>query len=667
MSLPVPPPPKGTGRTGGIGTFQAPAMEMDEGSMRLVKIRVKDYPNIRFSKDDVERFFARLEMAADMEGAGPMDIVRQVGNFIGDERDLRDVEEMEGYKGRDWERLKEEMLQRWGIKPLRYQEGDLEAFVLKLAQTGGVKTMEGFRKYKASFERISTELAKLDALPGGGPLKRLYLKGLSTDVADCVKRRLFMENKIIRSHGSLVFPSVDILKKATEEELDFRRLNSAGEVEMTGRIAEEMAEVYGEAVPMEDVCYEHPRGGVREENQGGVDDLVRQIANLKAEVSTLKEARRIMPSRGATPGGGAMGSSRFSCWYCGAEGHTKPRCTLLTRDLDSKKVQISGQDYYLPDGRLVVVGPGQTAAQVVEQQSKSAPPPPSTNLKSAGGSLGAWKPPVVNAGFRPTELRQTRPEVLGKSSGNKVPFSRRIASWVLSAGINAPISKTIKELSEIAPEVARDMVRMLEDQVGVKGEAKTYANQAELVEELEKEEKTELRSCGTTQSTGKLSCPLGYVPVSIKGLEVMAMVDSGSMVNIIPARDAQRGQIAWVERGVAPITGIGGHETLVHGVCTSTPVEVAGVQKKLHFLVSEVPQPILGRPFLYEFGASLEYGGEGQETLRLTDGEGRGVVVAICSKESGDWPDSPDDMERMVGRQMAGGKGLGSAPVHFQG
>ena len=56
------------------GKYGVPRMEEDI-VRRLVKIWVKDYPNICFSKDNVERFFARLE-------AGPVDMVQQVGNFI---------------------------------------------------------------------------------------------------------------------------------------------------------------------------------------------------------------------------------------------------------------------------------------------------------------------------------------------------------------------------------------------------------------------------------------------------------------------------------------------------------------------------------------------------------------------------------------------------------
>ena len=67
------PPPVRSGKAT-PGTYGVPRMEEDV-VRKLVKIRVKDYPNIRFLKDDVERFFARLEAAADMEGAGPVDMV----------------------------------------------------------------------------------------------------------------------------------------------------------------------------------------------------------------------------------------------------------------------------------------------------------------------------------------------------------------------------------------------------------------------------------------------------------------------------------------------------------------------------------------------------------------------------------------------------------------
>ena len=192
---------------------------------------------------------------------------------------------------------------------------------------------------------------------------------------------------------------------------------------------------------------------------------------------------------------------------------------------------------------------------------------------------------------------ETRPLAKGLEKGepkSKVPFSRQVAAWVLSAGINAPVSKTIKELMDFAPEVAKDMVKMLEEQVGVKGEAKAYSNQAELVEELERVESEEaLQSYGAVESKGKMSCPLGHAQVKGEGLDVMRLVDSGSMINIIPTEEALRGNIPWMERGLTPITGIGGHETLVHGVCASTLVEVAGVERSLHFLVADVPQMVL--------------------------------------------------------------------------
>ena len=134
----------------------------------------------------------------------------------------------------------------------------------------------------------------------------------------------------------------------------------------------------------------------------------------------------------------------------------------MSKALENRRVQAVGSDYYLPNGKLVVVGPGQTTAQVVEK-AQSQPIKPA--VSSSVGVVGAWKAPVVNAGFRPTylggppvetrppvkgvppvEMRppakegptvETRPLAKGLEKGEpkgKVPFSRRVAAWVLSAG-----------------------------------------------------------------------------------------------------------------------------------------------------------------------------------------------------------------------------------------
>ncbi|KNZ61752.1 hypothetical protein VP01_13620g2 [Puccinia sorghi] len=65
------------------------------------KIRPRDYPGVRFSVEAVDKFSNRYEEAAEVEGANGGDMVRQIGNFIPNEEDLRNVEEMDGYKEQD--------------------------------------------------------------------------------------------------------------------------------------------------------------------------------------------------------------------------------------------------------------------------------------------------------------------------------------------------------------------------------------------------------------------------------------------------------------------------------------------------------------------------------------------------------------------------------------
>lgn len=103
-----------------------------------------------------------------------------------------------------------------------------------------------------------------------------------------------------------------------------------------------------------------------------------------------------------------------------------------------------------------------------------------------------------------------------------------------------------------------------------------------------------------------ISCPLGYVQMKIGDQTVWAMVDSGSMVNLLPA------DIAWkvdLTRRKASISlcGIGGHKCVVDGVVEGELVEVAKTRKKVSFLVVRGTKIILGRPFLFAFKAGLWY------------------------------------------------------------
>ncbi|KNZ62019.1 hypothetical protein VP01_13239g1, partial [Puccinia sorghi] len=90
------------------------------------KIRPRDYPGVRFRVEGVDRFLNWYEEAAEVEGANGGNMVCQIGNFIPNEEDLRDMEEMDGYEERDWPKLRAEIQEKWGMRRKRFREGNLE-------------------------------------------------------------------------------------------------------------------------------------------------------------------------------------------------------------------------------------------------------------------------------------------------------------------------------------------------------------------------------------------------------------------------------------------------------------------------------------------------------------------------------------------------------------
>ncbi|KNZ48710.1 hypothetical protein VP01_5460g1, partial [Puccinia sorghi] len=90
------------------------------------KIRPRDYPGVRFSVEAVDQFLNRYEEAVEVEGVNGGDMVRQIRNFIPNEEDLRDGEEMDGYEEQDWPKLKAKIQEKWGRQRRRFREGDLE-------------------------------------------------------------------------------------------------------------------------------------------------------------------------------------------------------------------------------------------------------------------------------------------------------------------------------------------------------------------------------------------------------------------------------------------------------------------------------------------------------------------------------------------------------------
>ena len=86
----------------------------------------------------------------------------------------------------------------------------------------------------------------------------------------------------------------------------------------------------------------------------------------------------------------------------------------------------------------------------------------------------------------------------------------------------------------------------------------------------------------------------------IAGRKVWAMVDSGSMVNLLPLRMVDDLGLVWRKCAMG-LRALNGGECCVDGVVEEEEVKVARVRRPLSFLLVDCGDVILGRPFMFGF------------------------------------------------------------------
>ncbi|KAI8449572.1 hypothetical protein BY996DRAFT_6511379 [Phakopsora pachyrhizi] len=108
--------------------------------------------------------------------------------------------------------------------------------------------------------------------------------------------------------------------------------------------------------------------------------------------------------------------------------------------------------------------------------------------------------------------------------------------------------------------------------------------------------------------------PLGFLEVTVGKHRTKGLVDSGSMINVIPEELARKWGLAMVGSEMK-LRGVGGHLNSLVGVVEGCPVGFKGKLEKtgVTFCVAKgVKHLILGRPFLMDLEARPEYGETGE-------------------------------------------------------
>ncbi|POW01803.1 hypothetical protein PSHT_12372 [Puccinia striiformis] len=157
---------------------------------------------------------------------------------------------------------------------------------------------------------------------------------------------------------------------------------------------------------------------------------------------------------------------------------------------------------------------------------------------------------------------------------------------------------------------------------------------------LESDEESEEGETNDKPKRSHYACPLGYIKIGINNKEVQALLDNGSMVNVLPKELAVRLGLIVTERSMN-LKGIGGHKNEILGIAEGVRVRIGNIKRSVHFWVSSGDvQPILGKPFLIDVSASMKYVKAGGETLSINDDEGRTYLVPIITEGNQKWETS---------------------------
>jgi len=695
-----------------------------EKPVRSGRVRVQDYPAVKWDPKRVDFFFEMFEDACRIEGVPEENRCWEAVFFFLDPDECMAVRAMDGYKSNDWEAFKAEIRRRWRAVQRKevFNERSLPNYIRKVsAKGGGVKTMAEFLEFCYEFDRIVKGMVRADNGPSGQVKARAFMNGLHLKVRTAVREAFSRDRRLIIRDGQVTLPRLEEVIEYTEQVLLHEE---AHEIEEEYRIGEydgcpqrpgKETDVDGD-VEMEEAGPMRRRTDMSEgEWRKAFSEMQKELAELKTmKVSQARPSdggeRRNYPDRGygrpmgrmEGPSGGYSGGFR-GCYYCGRDTHRKRDCAEYQDLLDRGILRNAGMDSVrmAKDGTLITHGAGTgTVAERVRKRMEEAnvekprgkepdkqaskergSGPPESRCAILGDGTG-WTPPSVNSVVddqaasdgeenvgsymermdvdpRPKVAQpyQPRPKAGGFRPSTSPRTSMSFGPADLARKTMATpgtVALNIREAVNLVPGYAKELVQILNDTSRSKGLPGVTSEPRRTTGE----KKPEVHFANFEHSVGSgmefetglvggrvISCPLGFTKFTINGISKMALVDSGSMINIFPAEEVDNFGVSWT-RGNLAVTGHGGHQTGVLGAIESgTVVEVGGVSGETTFFVSQSSLFILGRPFLWRFQAQLSYRRDGAERLLLLDDSGRAHELSLCGKKSGRWPTTVAECE----------------------
>ncbi|EHS64016.1 uncharacterized protein PGTG_22014 [Puccinia graminis f. sp. tritici CRL 75-36-700-3] len=346
-----------------------PEMPKYTGGRKTVKIKPLDKELIfDGSNMPIEKFIKRYEAAGNTDGASPQDLANQIIPFIKG-MDLKDeVEEMSGYEDSNWEKLKKQLLNRFGssLPLVKYTSHDLKHLVSSAIRGGGIRTLEHFKIFRTKFEAITHYLVRMGYSSNLEESTECLLEALSPDLESSVTKELIRDNMMLASKdGGDILPDTETLISYIH-----REVQSASVMERRKILRN-----------MEPVKTDKPQTQ-KTPDQIAMEGLTKTLSSWHAQKAETPKSDPLV-SKSHVPYKPAQLEKDYStikCNYCLGVGHTFYRCNLANEDEMKGLFKKDGPNVILPDGTQVQWNKFKAFKTAVDQYHQSQKQPGIINI-----------------------------------------------------------------------------------------------------------------------------------------------------------------------------------------------------------------------------------------------------------------------------------------------
>ncbi|KNF05786.1 hypothetical protein PSTG_01183 [Puccinia striiformis f. sp. tritici PST-78] len=558
------------------------------------KPKINKEPGLFYGGKHFMKFLGRFKRTALAFKASDYNKALQIGWFVRSEELKVQLEAMDGYNEYDWKTLQKSMVNSWGEldNTILYTNHDLSQVTEDLRKNWGLKNYREYKTYPGKFTPILKYLVENGHLHRKEEASRLFLSAFSPEKAEFE----------IRAEKNGGFSATNFAEANYQMQISLSQ--QKGGSQQRDRMLEELPT--SKAVDKQ------------------VSDMAQDVASLKQQLQSLlpnhynnsgttQQDYSCNNKRPSTPGNEQSEFSRprerpltplFKsqlCFYCHRELHYTSRCPDAFKDEEL--------------GLIMEVAEKLAKSRKVAFTGILQPQVPPVRLREQTrrreeGTLGfrTWRT------IEWTWIKNAkRRNVLEKLRG---PYLKRE---------HVKLPTTFAQLTAIAPSYTKQVIAKLQERLHGKSSATYMANEHTKVSSAmmtPHEESDPTDPC-------YYSCALGYVLAKVGEGKVDFIIDSGSMVNVIPRSVAEDLDLEVVQINI-PMKGIGGARCDITGVVENCQINIGRFSGPAHLFVSPKAQDcILGRPFLSDYGCTLEYHEEG-ETLSFKGSKGRQVSVPLA-------------------------------------